>query len=230
MTRESVMKRRFWTEIFEKFPFSGHLPSKPQTWSGSNRHLTQSRLQVKRCTAERYCLLYVVVQGPESFRGRSTFRRTYVYGATGRQNFQIFGCWPIFPIQNAEKVPPGDQPTAAQGLHRMQNDSESYVRNLWWIARQVLHRRMIPIFRVIVEGPKGAFWQWSFPATSDRGAGDPQTCPNFRLWQMAVPQLLHGASDRRRATDDWKRAILRTDVPFHQISSPLPPKSPKSPF
>ena len=28
---------------------------KPQTWRGWNRHLTQSRLQVKGCTAERYC-------------------------------------------------------------------------------------------------------------------------------------------------------------------------------
>jgi len=33
----------------------------------------QSRLQVTGCTAERYCLLHVVVQGPGSFWGRSTF-------------------------------------------------------------------------------------------------------------------------------------------------------------
>jgi len=32
-----------------------------------------------------------------------------------------------------------------------------------------------------------------FSATSGRGAGDPQTCQNCRLWQMAM--LLHGASD-----------------------------------
>ena len=50
-TRESVIKRSFWTNIYEKFPFRGHLPPKPQTWRGSNRHLTQSRLQVKGCTA-----------------------------------------------------------------------------------------------------------------------------------------------------------------------------------
>ena len=30
--------------------------------SRSNRHLTQNRLQVTWCTAERYCLLHVVVQ------------------------------------------------------------------------------------------------------------------------------------------------------------------------
>jgi len=43
----------------------------------------------------------------------------------------------------------------------------------------------------------GAFRQQSFPATSGRGAGDPQTCPNFRLRQMAIPyrMLLHGILD-----------------------------------
>jgi len=72
-TRESWVKRRLWTEIYEKFPFMGHLPPKPQTWSGSNRHFTQSRLQVKGCTVERYCLLHVVVQGLGSFRGGNFF-------------------------------------------------------------------------------------------------------------------------------------------------------------
>jgi len=41
--------------------------------SWSNRHLTQSRLQVTGCTAERYCLLHVVVQGPGSFAGSVDF-------------------------------------------------------------------------------------------------------------------------------------------------------------
>jgi len=46
--------------------------------SRSNRHLTQSRLQVTGCTAERYCLLHVAVQGPGSFAGAVDFsvRRT----------------------------------------------------------------------------------------------------------------------------------------------------------
>jgi len=68
----------------------------------SNRRLTQSRLQVKGCTAERYCLLHVVVQRPGSFRGPvNFFCTTYGCGATGRQNCPIFGFWSIFPIQNA---------------------------------------------------------------------------------------------------------------------------------
>jgi len=43
-----------------------------------HRHLTHSRLQVTGCTVERYCILYVVVQGPGSLRSRLNFfvRRT----------------------------------------------------------------------------------------------------------------------------------------------------------
>ena len=39
------------------------------------------------------------------------------------------------------------------------------------------------------------FQHRSFPATFGSGAGDPQTCPNFRLWQMAIP--IQNASTRR---------------------------------
>jgi len=77
-TRESRVKRRIWTEIYEKFPFKGHLSPNSQTLSGSNRYLTQSRLQVKGYTADRYYSFHVVVQGPGRFRHRSIFsvRRT----------------------------------------------------------------------------------------------------------------------------------------------------------
>jgi len=51
-------------DILENFYFMGHLPPKSEIKSWSNRHLTQSRLQVTGCTAERYCLFHVVVQGP----------------------------------------------------------------------------------------------------------------------------------------------------------------------
>jgi len=90
---------------------------KPEAWRGSNRHLTWRRLQVKGYTAERYCLFHVVVQGPRSFRYRSTFLYDVTLLSTGHQSCPIFGFWPIFLIQNAYKVPSGDQPTA-QGLHR----------------------------------------------------------------------------------------------------------------
>jgi len=48
---------------------------------------------------------------------------------------------------------------------------------------------------MVVEGPGGAFRQRSFFATSGRGAGDPQTCPDFRLWQIAIS--IQNATARR---------------------------------
>jgi len=106
--RSSVSRCRIRKDLFEKFYFMGHLPPKSEIELGSNRHLTQSRLQVTGCTAERCCLLHVVVQGPGSFRGLvnffvwcmvATYRTTYGCEAMGRQSCQIFGFWPIFPIQ-----------------------------------------------------------------------------------------------------------------------------------
>ena len=46
---------------FRKFLLLGHLPPKSEIENPSNRHLTQSKLQVTGCTAERYCLLHVVL-------------------------------------------------------------------------------------------------------------------------------------------------------------------------
>ena len=67
--RSSVSHRGIRKDIFKTYHFRGHLPPKCEIEYRSNRHLTQSRLQVKGCTAEGYCLLRVVVQGPGSFRG-----------------------------------------------------------------------------------------------------------------------------------------------------------------
>jgi len=64
---------------------TGKSEKRSEIWSRSNRHITQSRLQVTGCTAERYCLLHVVVQGPGSFRGRLAFLydvRLRSYGAS----------------------------------------------------------------------------------------------------------------------------------------------------
>ena len=57
---------------------------KSESRSRSNRHLTQSRLQVTGCTAERYCLLHIVVQGRELPRSGQLLSTTYGCGATGR--------------------------------------------------------------------------------------------------------------------------------------------------
>ena len=49
--------------------------------------------------------------------------------------------------------------------------------------------------RVVVEGPKGCLSAAEFSCDSGRGAGDTQTCPNFLLWQMAIP--IQNATARR---------------------------------
>ena len=55
----SVSRRGIWKDIFKTFHFRGHLPPKSEIKNRSNRHFTQSRLQVMGCTSERYCLLHV---------------------------------------------------------------------------------------------------------------------------------------------------------------------------
>ena len=54
--RISVSRRGIRDNIFENFHFRGHFPPKSEFERRLNRHLTQSRLQVKGCTAERYCV------------------------------------------------------------------------------------------------------------------------------------------------------------------------------
>jgi len=78
--RSSVFRHGIRKEIFDNFHFRGYLPRKSEIENRSNRYPTQSKLQVTGGAAERYCLLHVVVQGPESFR----FSTTYGCGATGR--------------------------------------------------------------------------------------------------------------------------------------------------
>ena len=90
--RNWVSRRWIREDIFENFHFRGHCPQNLKSQVGQNRYLTQSRLQVTGCTAERYCLLHVVVQGPMSFPGRSTFLYGVwlrSYGASNLPNFRI---------------------------------------------------------------------------------------------------------------------------------------------
>jgi len=97
MKRILVSRRGIRKDIFEKFYFRGHLPPESEIENRSNRHLAQSGLQVTACTAERYCLLHVVVQGPRSFRGRSTFLYDIGlqnYGASELPSFWILAYFP----------------------------------------------------------------------------------------------------------------------------------------
>ena len=98
--RNSVSRWWILKDIFENFYFRGHLPLKSEIASRSNRCLTQSKLQVTGCTAERYCLL-CIVQSREFPKCGQLFCTMYGCRATECQNCQIFGFLPIIPIHNA---------------------------------------------------------------------------------------------------------------------------------
>ena len=93
-----MSRRKLRKDIFENFHFRGHLPPKSEIKNRSNRHLTNSRLQVMGCTA--YCLLHVVVQDSKG-RGVSEIRSTFLYDVRlqsyGASNCPTFGFRPIFP-------------------------------------------------------------------------------------------------------------------------------------
>ena len=95
--RRSVSRRGIQKDIFENFYFRSHLPPKSEIASRSNRHLAPHS-EVTGCTAERYCLLYVVAQWPASFRDQVNFfvRRTVAerWGVKVAQ-FSDFGLFPI---------------------------------------------------------------------------------------------------------------------------------------
>ena len=130
--RTSVSRRGIRKDIFENFHFRDHLPPKSEIENRSNRRFTQSRLQVTRCSAKRYRVLHVVVQGPGSFRDLVNFLydvRLRSYGVSKLLNFRILA---YVPYKTPKKVPSADQPTA-----------------------QGLHRRMIPIFPCVSRWSKG---------------------------------------------------------------------------
>ena len=82
---------------FGKFSLQGSFA--PKIESLSNRHLSQSRLQVMGCTAD---ILFI----PRSSPRVREFPRSVNFslrraGATGRQSCPIFGFWHIFPTQNS---------------------------------------------------------------------------------------------------------------------------------
>jgi len=98
-------------DIFENFYFRGHLPQKTEIEKRSNRHLTQSRLQVTGCTAERYCLLRVVVQGPGSFRDPVNFYlRHSVAELQGVKVAQYSDFGLIFPYKTPKTYLPAYSP------------------------------------------------------------------------------------------------------------------------
>jgi len=120
--RTSVSCRGIRKDIFEKKNhFKSNLPLKSEIESRSNRHLTQSRLQVTGCTAEIYCLLHLVVQVPGSFLDRSTFLYAVRLRSYGTSNLPNFRTLAYFPHTNPQNVPSGDQPIQP-GVSTSQND------------------------------------------------------------------------------------------------------------
>jgi len=120
--RISVSCRWIWKDIFENFYFRGHLPLKSEIENWSDSHLTQSRLQVTRCTAEIYCLLHVIVERPGSYRDWSTFLydvRLRSYGASNLPNFRILAYFPHAKSLNRTFRWPSDSPEVTS-----QNDSD----------------------------------------------------------------------------------------------------------
>ena len=196
MIRTSVSCQGIREDIFENFHFRGHLPTKSEIESLSNRHLTQSSLQVTGCTAERYCLLHVVVQGPGSFRYLVNFSIRHTVAELRGIKLPNFRILTYF----------------------------FYTKPVKRTFR--LHRRMITILHVVGEGPKKCIPAASFPVTSVRGAGDPQPCPNFRLWQMAIPIQ---NTNTRRVRSGPKMFWGRMYFP-NKYLCPYPQNHPKTPF
>ena len=99
--RIPVSRRKIRKDFFEKdLHVRGHLPPKSEIDNRSNRHLTQSRLQVTRCTAERYCLNPRCSPRAREFPIWVSFslRRTVAeLRGVKLSNFRILA---YFPIQN----------------------------------------------------------------------------------------------------------------------------------
>ena len=167
---------------FRNFHFRGHFPPKSEIENRSNRHLLRAgyRSWDALQSAERYCLLHAVVQGPGSFRGPVNFSLQHTVAELRGVKVAQFSDFGLFSPYRTPKT--------------------------YLPVTSLQHRGYIAecfrFFRVIVKGPK-----WCLPAPEIscdfwRGAEDPQTCPNFRLWQMAIPYRMLVYTARQIWTKD----------------------------
>ena len=90
----SVSRHGIHKGIFENFHFRGNLSQKSEIKNLSNRHLTQSRLQIMGCTAEILFTSRCSPTAREFRRSGQLFSTMYSCRATGRQICTIFGFWP----------------------------------------------------------------------------------------------------------------------------------------
>ena len=198
--RISVSRRGIRKDSLENFHVRGHFPTKSENKSRSNRHLTQSRLQVTGCTAERYCVLHAEVQGPVSFQVRSTFLydvQLRSYGASKLPNFRILAYFPLTKPLKRTILWPAYSPGVTS-----QND-----------------------YDLVVEGPKGSSGSAVFLRLLVGELGTPKLAQSFAYGKCLYPYriLLYG-------TSNLDQRCLKTDVLSHQISSTLSPKSRENPI
>ena len=122
---------------FRNFHFRGHFPPKSEIENRSNRHLLRAgyRSWDALQSAERYCLLHVVVQGPGSFRGPVNFSLQHTVAELRGVKVAQFSDFGLFsPYRTPKTYLPV---TSLQ--HR------GYIAE--WFR----------FFRVVDEGPKGCF-------------------------------------------------------------------------
>jgi len=199
--RSSVSRRGIQKDIFETFHFSGHLPPKSKIENQTGTSLRAACYRSRNALFTPRCS----PRARELPRSGQLFLRHTVAKLRGVKvaKFSDFGLFSLY------KTPKTHLPVTSQ-------QPSGYIAEWFRFSH------------VVVEGPiqRDAFQYRRFSATSVKGAGNPQTCPNFRLWQMAIP--IHNATTR--VVSDLDQRCLRTNVLSHQISLHLPPISPQNPI
>jgi len=161
---------------------------------------------------EIYCLLHVVVQGPGSFRGRSTFLcdvRLRSYGASNLSNFRILA---YFSHSKSLKrtLHSGDQPTA-HGLHRI----------------------LVTIFLCSRRSKGMPSGSGGFLRLLVGELGTPKLAQIFAYgkWLYPYRMLLHGALDLDQRCLKTRNSEDGCTFPPNILARlPIPPKLPKTPF
>jgi len=147
-------------------------PQNPKLWGGQT--VTSLRAGYRSRDAVRYCLLHIVVQRPESFRGRVMFYyvRLWSYGVSKLPNFRILAYFPRTKRLKSTSRWPAYSPGVTS-----QNDSDF---SLWQSKVQ-----------------RGPFGSGAFMGLLAGELGTPKRAQIFAYgkWLYTNRMLLHGASD-----------------------------------
>ena len=188
---------------FRKFSLYGSFAAKYEIESRSNRHLTQSRLHVSGCIAERYGLLHIVVQGPPSF---FSVRHTVVeLRGVKLAKFLDFGLFS--PYKTRKNYLPVTSLQPRDYIAQWFRFFHVIIEGIEWVPSGTGG-----FFRLLI----GELWT---PKLAQIFA--------YGKWLYPYRMLLNGMTALDKNV--WKRATLRTDVLSHELASPLPLKSPPKP-